>query len=146
MLVAPGAAGCHFHAWLFCAAGVVHERPGRMQLVVGVGLAGSIVRPARSMCSAPKPLVLFTVTPVTVLVPGRLTVSMSMTALPPPIVAWAVSFQTVEVAGSVIVVSAKVAPVRHSRMLAPTVRSVLWVVPSLKVTVTLPTTVWSYQR
>src|SRR5713101_743765 len=136
--------GCHFFASLFCAAGVLHDSPGRMH--VAVGLAGSIVSPARSICSAPQAFVLLRVTLVTVLVPARLMVSMSMTALPPPTVVWAVPLQTWAAAGSLMVLTVKPAPVRHSRMLPPTVRSVLCVVPSLKVTVTLPTTLPSYHQ
>src|SRR2546428_3923902 len=139
--------GCHFSELLFTAAGVLHELPGRMQFGSGAGAgAGSgveIVRPASEIASAPQPFVSLTVTLVSVLLPVRLIVSMSMTADEP---SSAVPLQTCAAAGSAIRFTVKPAPVRHSRRLPPTIRSVLWVVPSLKVSVTLPTTVWSYHR
>src|SRR5207247_7071836 len=128
-------------------AGVLHELPGRVQVGSGAGAgAGSgdeIVRPESEIASAPQPFVSLTVTLVSVLVPVRLMLSMSMTAAEPSV---AVPLQTCAAAGSVIRLTVKPAPVRHSRRLLPTIRSVLWVVPSLKVSVTLTTTVWSYHR
>src|SRR6266480_3679557 len=85
-------------AWLFCAAGVLHELPGRLHVTVGVGSTGAIVRPARLM------------------------LSMSMTAVPPPIDSCALPVQTFAAAGSAMLLTVKPAPVRHSRRLPPTVR------------------------
>src|SRR2546421_633490 len=142
---APGTLGWYFHAWLFCAAGVVHELPGRVHCGCGFGcgFCGSIVRPARLITRAPKPLMLLTAMLVAVFVPAIVMVSMSMVAAVP---SRAVPPHTWAAAGSVIVLSVNPAPIRHSRRLLPTIRSVLCVLPSLKVMVTLPTTVWSYQR
>src|SRR5438445_12602270 len=69
-----------------------------------------------------------------------------MTAAPPPIPGCAVPLQTCMVAGSARVFTVDAAPIRHSRMLPPTLRSVLCVVPSLKVSTTVPTTAPWYQK
>src|SRR5438876_952689 len=87
--------GCHLSAWLFSAAGVLHELPGRVQVGsgagAGVGSVNETVRPLKTIASAPQVFVSFKLTPVTVLVPSRPIVSMSMTPAEPSI---AVPLQT----------------------------------------------------